>query len=178
MIRAVLTVALAVAVLGVALPAVEQASTQRGDTATRRAVDDLVSAARALAADSDALPPNLSTARRSLTLDLPTNERLKRGLATLRIERPPSPRASDADANVSVGTGSQFRTGTRLVWRVRGATTHVRQVGDVRLRPAGWGARRTPDAVTLRTGGRRRLVLELVRVDGHRVVWVHVGDVP
>jgi hypothetical protein len=151
--RVLLAVALAVALLAVAVPAIEQAGVQRSDGTARAAADELASEMRALLADSDAVAADVAGARRVVELDLPERGFASAGLATFRVERA---------RNLSRGT-----RGARIVWRVAGGTRHVRRIPDV-------GVRTTTDrTVAFETGGTRTLVLELVRLHGRRVVRLH-----
>lgn len=156
MVRVAFTVALLVAVAGVAVPAVEYAGVQRSDTAVRDAVDRLVGEARALAAGNDALPPDAGPARRAVSLDLPSD-----GFASAPVERfsvgPPT-----APNRSGPGEGD---AATRFAWRVEGGTEHVVVAEDVRIRP------RPTDQLQV-ADGRVLLVLELVAVDGRSVVRV------
>jgi hypothetical protein len=152
-IRVLLTVTLAVAVVAVSAPGIERAGVQRSDEAVRSVVDHLVTQARALDADSDAVPGDLASARRVVELDLPERGAARAGLAELRLA---PPRVEGAD-------------GTRVTWRVEGGTRHVARVEGLALRPPGRGR----GAVVFETGGDQRVVLELVRTEGRRVVLVN-----
>jgi hypothetical protein len=153
-VRVAFTVALLVAVAGVAVPAVEYAGVQRSDTAVQDAVDRLVGEARGLAAGNDALPPGADPARRAVALDLPSD-----GFASARVERftvgPPN----------RTGSGRSDTAATRFAWRVEGGTEHTVVADGVRIRP--------PSSERVRVAeGRVRLVLELVAVGDRTVVRV------
>jgi hypothetical protein len=155
------TVALAVAVLAVALPAVDVVSVQRADTSAGAAVDRLVEAARTLAAGNDVLRPDRGPARRTIELELPEGGVATASLRSLTIGPPASTEVTrPTEDDESVGTT------TRLTWRVAGGRRRVRQAAGVRLRPV------EGDRFTLGGGGRQRLVLRLVERDGRRVVTV------
>ena len=137
MIRAVLAVSLAVALLGVSLPVVEEAGRVHSDTRVTNQLDRVESAARALRARSAATRQG-ATARRTLSVSLPVRTWAHPGLAELTIP-PPGGRAA-------------------VTWRVEGGPEHSRRLlgGDVVGPPGG---------LTLRSGGIREVVL-LLRPDG------------
>lgn len=70
MIRVVVTVLLAVAIVAAAMPAVEHAGEDRSDAAVRVAIDDIDDAATDLARSEEAVP-GTAGARRSVTVRLP-----------------------------------------------------------------------------------------------------------
>ncbi|QLH82603.1 DUF7311 family protein [Halosimplex pelagicum] len=159
MVRVAFTVALLVAVAGIAVPAAEYAGVQRSDTAIRDAVDRLVSEARALAAGNGALPPDAGPARRAVTLDLPTE-----GFASAEVERFTVTRPAQSEGS-ETGLREREREGpaaTRFTWRVAGGTEHAVVADGIRIRTT----------ERLRVDGEMRLVLELVAVDGRAVVRV------
>jgi len=157
------TVALAVAVLAVALPAIDVVGVERADARSGAAVERLVEAARTLAAGNDALPFDQGPARQVVELDLPDGGVATAPLRSLTVGRPASTPATSA---AGVDDGAPGAT-TRITWRVAGGRQRVRQVAGVRLRPV------TGDRFTLGRGGRQRLVLRLLRRDGQRVVTVN-----
>jgi len=158
-LRVVFTVALAVAVLAVAAPAVERAGVHRSDAAVGATVERLEGAARELAASNPALPPGSDPARRTVTVSLPDGGFASASLRNFTVGPPPN------------GTGSGDLTAvgpaaTRFTWRVAGGTRHARTVDGIRIRPA------TAATVRVAGGGEVRFVLELVSLDGKRVVEV------
>ena len=155
--RVLFTVALAVAVAGVVLPAVETAGRDRAESETRDAVETLVQAARSLSDGNDALRDPDAAARQVLVLDLPDDGFASARLASLSVGPPPS---------TTPETGSGDAATTRAVWRVGGGQRHTMAVDGIRLR-ASDGSRFRLDG-----GGRHRLVLRLVDHDGDRVVTV------
>jgi len=156
------TVALAVAVVAVALPAIDVVSVERADTKVGAAVDRLVQAARTLVAGNDALRPHQGPARQAVELELPDSGVATAPLRSLTIGPPAS--ASEAGSPEtgieSVGSTTQF------TWRVAGGRERVRQAAGVRIRPV------EGDRFTLGGGGRQRLILRLVERHGRRVVTV------
>ncbi|QLH77537.1 hypothetical protein HZS55_09610 [Halosimplex rubrum] len=159
--RVAFTVALLVAVAGITVPAAEYAGVQRSDTAVSDAVDRLVSEARALAAGNGALPPGAGPARRTVTLDLPTEGFASAGIERFGVGRPAQP------ADSETGVREREREGpaaTRFAWRVAGGTEHAVVADGVRVRPY--------PTDRLRVDGETRLALELVAVDGRTVVRV------
>lgn len=142
-IRAVVTVALAAAVLGASLPAVERVRVQHADARVAGEVERVEQAARALAARNDPVPTG-TPARHRLTLRLPVRTWGSSGLERFRV--PP-------------------RAAPDVTWRVRGGDTRSRHIPDVRL--AG-----PPGGLAIDHGGRERVVLELQKREGGRYVVV------
>lgn len=137
MIRAVLAVALAVALLGVSLPAIEKAGRAHSDARVTTQLDRVESAAETLRRRSAAARQG-DTARRTLSLALPERTWAHPGLARLTVPPP--------------GKGGC------ATWRVEGGPTHSRRLlgGDLVGPPGG---------LTLREGGTRKVVL-LLRPNG------------
>jgi len=158
-LRVVFTVALAVAVLAMVAPAVEHAGVQRSDTAVGATVERLDGAARELAASNPALPPGSDPARRTLAVEFPDG-----GFASAPVRNftvgPPSDGRANGDPT-ALGSDA-----TRFTWRVAGGTRHTRTVDGIRIRPESVATTRVAG------GGTVHLVLELVSVDGERVVRV------
>lgn len=160
MLRAVLAVAVAVALLGVALPAVDRAAVGRGQSLLAGDVERLVRAVERLAADSDPVPPGARGARVVVALRLP-----RRSWTTAPVDYVTVGAARRGDA--PDGRGRDV-----VAYRVAGG--HERTVGvAVDLRAVADG-RPAPDdsPLVLRTPGRHVLALRLVRLDGHAVVVV------
>jgi len=136
-IRAVLAVALAVALLGVSLPVVEEAGRAHSDARVTNQLDRVESAAETLRTRSAAARQG-PTARRTLSLSLPKRTWAHPGLARLTV---PAPGA-----------------GERVTWRVEGGPAHGRRLlgGDLVGPPGG---------LTLREGGTREVAL-LLRPNG------------
>lgn len=164
MLRVVFTVALAVAVLGVAMPAVEYAGVQRSDTRVRAVVDTLTERARTLAAAEEALPPGERPARRTVDVSLPSGGFASAPLRSFTVRAPPNPSHGDDVA----ATGSKT---TQFAWRVAGGTRHTVRVDGVRIRTR-------PGDLQLAGGGDVVLVLRLVEWDGDRVVRIHRRQPP
>ena len=164
--RVLFTVALAVAILAVALPAIDAVSVERADTRVRAAVERLVQAARTLATGNDALPPDQGPARQAVELELPDGGVATAPLRSLTIGPPASTSGVESREAVAGSVGAT----TRLTWRVAGGRQRVRQVAGVRIRPV------EGDRFTLGGGGRQRLVLRLVERQGQRVVTVGRPD--
>jgi hypothetical protein len=160
-VRVLFTVALAVAMLAVVLPALDAVSVDRAESQTRAAVADLVEAARALAADNDALYDRAVAARATVTLDFPTGGVASTPLASLDVGPP------GTDTARSVGSGP---AATRITWRVAGGRRHTRQVDGLRLQPAADGRLRVDP-------GRTRIVLRLLARNGTRLVTVSEHNV-
>lgn len=145
MIRAVLTVALALALVGASMPAIESVRADRTATVLGSGIDDIRRAAAALVDHEAPTETGVSGARRVVTLDLPESSWTAVGVDAVVI------RGDDgADSDVSFAT-VEYTLDT-------GRTDRVRL--DVPLR--------TPGGPLLLGGGQsneRRLVLTLVRTD-------------
>ncbi|QPV63919.1 hypothetical protein I7X12_04615 [Halosimplex litoreum] len=159
--RVAFTVVLLVAVAGVAVPAVEYAGVQRSDTAVRDAVDRIVSEARSLATGNSVLPPDAGPARRSVTVEFPTDGLVSAGVERFRVGRLDRPGSSVTPSRSSERADP---AATGFTWRVGGGTEHTVVVDGVRIR--------TAPTERLRVGGETRLTLTLVAVDGRAVVRV------
>jgi hypothetical protein len=85
MLRVVLVVSLAAALLTVSLPVVKTARIDHADAVVSAELDRLEDAARRLLARNDAVGPGRPAARRSLTLALPQRTWGSAGLADLSI---------------------------------------------------------------------------------------------
>lgn len=148
MLRVVLAVAIAAALLGTAIPVVEDARVTKAQIGVETELERLERAAKRLVARNDILPGDAPGARRVIVLRLPERRWGSRGLAVLRF--PPPGSLKDPS----------WRIGERPleVWRP-----------DVTLGGASGG-------VSLREGGRTKLVLTLHRIDGEPVVIVSRPD--
>jgi hypothetical protein len=146
MLRVVVAVGAALAILGVALPAVETARRSHANQVAAEAVERLVDTARALAARNDA-SEGPASARRVLELSFPTASWATEGLASLTIRRLPNATAS------------------RVTWRVRGGERRTRLLARPLVVP-----RSGP--LSLEAGGDQDLRLALRRRAGRRVVVV------
>lgn len=114
MIRAVLAVALAVALLGVSLPAVEDVAIRRTNEEVRTALARFAGAAERLAATNDPAPGAGTGARTTVTVHVP------------------EPGWGAAPATVHVGAcpgRADLPAGDRLCWRVDDGTLHRRRTG-------------------------------------------------
>lgn len=159
MLRAVLGVALAVALLAVVTPALDDARATRTERLAERELDRVASAAVTL--ESEEAPG----ARRTLTLALPGDS-------------PTAARVSVALGGLSSGR-SPADTAERDVFAVRvaGDRRLVRRVGtDLRVVREGRVAG-DERAVVLRGGATYAVTLRLRRLDGHRVVVASVRSV-
>lgn len=140
MIRVVLAVVLAAALLSVALPAVDAGRVDRTATRLDAATARIERAARSLLAHEDPTPPGVAGARRRVGFRLPVRS-WTAVRATLRID-------GEADA---------------VTYRLAGRRPHRTTFRGVDLRTPG-------GPVAFESAGRHRLVLSLVRDDGVGVV--------
>jgi hypothetical protein len=150
MLRVVVAVTLAAALLGVSMPVVETARVDHADARVEAELDRLTAAATRLAERNDLAPPGVPGARRTVSVRFPRGTMGSSALARLSV---PGPEAQ-----------AWNWTGTRLRYRIAGASPDTYESGVVLVG--------TPDGTTIRRGGRHRLVLELSRVRGHRAVVV------
>ena len=148
MIRYVLAVLLAVAIVGLAMPAVNDAAVDNSEAAVRGEIADLDAAATALV-DTEEVPPpgrERASARRVVTVTFPEQSPTSRAVRFVRIE----PHHEHGFSTVTYAVGERPSEQLRIDATVVG-----------------------PGNGTVRLGGseRRTLVLTLVRDDaGNRVV--------
>lgn len=159
MIRAVLAVCLAVALLGVAVPAVENASRDHSASVADAELDRLRATLADLAATDDALPAHSPGARRLVTLRIPTPDLAAAPLAYLAVGGVPEAASGESTPEAP----------DRLAYRLRGGEPRTVSV-PVDLHTPG------EDPLVLRSPGRHRVRCELVVAD-HGGVAVHVERV-
>lgn len=148
MIRAVLAVALAAALVGFALPVVDEARRDRADRLVRSEVATIERAADSLLAADETTPG--AGARRVLSVSLPEASWTVAGVDYLAIHGGPD--------NPEGGPGISYAVGGRTR---RIAVDALLYAPDGPVRIAG--------------GGERRVVLELVRIDGRPAIAVRSG---
>lgn len=149
MLRTVLAITLAAALLGAAMPVVDDARVATAGSQTVDQLESLDRAAEALADRNDPAPPGMdgSSARRHVVLDFPRRTWGSSGLERLRVP-----------ANSAAGISWRVESGTSTTWN-----SSVPITG--------------PDGgITIREGGRVRLVLTLQRARGEVVVVVSRPD--
>lgn len=139
MLRVVLAVAMAAALLAASLPAVDTARVHHGDERTVGELDALEAAATTLAERNDPPPPGVAGPRRTVTLSLPEGTWSAAALERLHID--------PIDRSESY---------TPVRWRVDGGTSQTRQLRANIT---------TGERLVIEDGGQQRLVLEL-RSDG------------
>jgi hypothetical protein len=145
-IRVVLTVLLAVALVAVAVPAIDEGRESRTATRLDGVTDRLDRAVRSLRAHEDPTRPGVGAARRIVSLRIPSESWSATG-GTLYV---------DADRD-------------RIGYRLEGNHPRWTPVQGVDLRtPAG--------TLVVESPGRHRLSLSLVREDGVAVVVGRGGD--
>lgn len=161
MLRAVLAVALAVALLAASLPAVDRARRDHADSQVRGQLERLATAARTLAARNDPVPVGNAGATRTVTLRLPARGWRSAGVAYVAIGGVPG--------NVTTDTPD----GDVLAWRLAGGPTRVVRVEDVAVHTVADG-RVAPDGrpLVVHEPGRHRVELSLVRHRGRPLVLV------
>lgn len=160
MLRAVLSVAVAAALLGVALPAADRAAVARSQSALAGEAEALSRAAERLAAGSDPVPADARGARTVVGLRLPGRSWSTAAVDYFAVGAAPRGDSPDGPA------------GDVVAYRVAGGRERrVRLSVDVRAARNGHPA---PEDRPLVVGepGRHALVLRLARVDGHPVVLV------
>lgn len=160
MLRAVLAVGLAVALLAASLPPIDRARRDTADANVRSQLERLATAARELAADNDPVPVGSAGARRVVTITVPD-----RGWGAAEV-------AHVAIGGVTGNTTTDPRGSDVLAWRLTGGPRRSLRVEGVDLFAVADG-RVTPDAQALvLRGGRHVLELALVRHRGRSVVLV------
>lgn len=147
MLRVVVAVALAAALLGVSIPVIQEARLNHADARVATEIDGLVATAERLHERNDPAPPGVSGARRTVRLHLPGPS-----WSSARLDFLSVPETSDR------GEGGTVR------WRVDGGREVRRGVSTPLVGPEG--------GLILRGGGSRTLVLELTRRGGEVVVLV------
>ena len=147
MLRVVVAVGLATALLGASMPAVETARVDHAHARTDAEVDGLAATADRLSERNDPAPPGVPGARRTLTLHMPG----------------PSWASASLDYLLIPGPSTDRPPGT-VRWRVDGGRETTRNFPVPLVGPEG--------GLRLAGGGTRRLVLEYVRRDGREVVAV------
>jgi hypothetical protein len=163
-LRAVLGVALAVALVAAATPALEDARTERTERLAERELSRVGTAAETLAREE------APGARRTLTLSFPDRSPTAARLDYVALGGLPSGASAVEKSSV---TDTDERD--VLAVRVAGGRRRICRVG-VDLRVVRDGTRSTADSRPLvrRDGGTHAVTLRLVRLDGHRVVVVSV----
>lgn len=150
MLRVVLAVALATALLGVSMPAVQTARVDYAHDRVDTELERLAATATRLEERNDPAPPDVTGARRSVTLHLPEGAWTSADLAYLRIPGP-----SDALPRGTV----RYRVGD----------------GPNRTRPIGVPLVGPPGGLRV-DGGRQRVVLEYTRRAGEPILLVRYPD--
>lgn len=140
MIRVVVTVLLAVAILAASLPAVEHAAADRSEEQLRDGIEEIDAAALELAESEEAVPGR-EGARRTVEVTLPAD-----GLAAASVER-----------------FAISATDRRYTYRVEGRKLRERR-GSVPVHTT------DGEPLVLRESGTHELVLALVEIEGDRRV--------
>lgn len=143
MLRVVVAIALAAALLGASMPAVDTARIDHAEARMAAEVDGLAATAERLQERNDPAPPGVPGARREVRLHLPGPSWGSASLDYLSIP--------------GAVTGSRGANYTEVTWRVEGGRRTTRKL-PVRLVGPG-------DGLTVEGGGSRQVVLELTRRD-------------
>lgn len=160
MLRLVFAVALAVALLATATPALEDARATRTERLTERELGRVETAALALARGE------APGARRTLRISLPGDSPTAASLAFVALGGLP-----DGAKNIDTADGDVF------AYRVAGGRTRVRRVEtDLRVVLGGDPVESDSRALVLRGGGTYRLTLRLVRLDGRPTIFVETTE--
>jgi hypothetical protein len=163
MLRVVVAVALATAILAVSLPAIDAAGRDRTSATVTDEVDALETAVRDLQHSDGAVPQGTSGARRVVTVRLPDRGWASARLAYLAVGGRP-------------GASCVDRTETALAWQVVDGPVQTRRLPGVQLEHADGDG--DDDPLVLREPGKHRLVLTLVERAGDRTVRVQRLDGP
>ena len=148
MLRVVVAVTLAAALLGTSMPAVETARVEHADARVEGELAGLAATAERLLARNDPSPPGVPGARRTVTLHAPGPSWASASLDTLSIP----------------GSTTPGDDSTRVSWRTVGGRETTRTLSSPLV---GHG-----DGLTIEGGGSRRLVLQVMRQNGDPVVVV------
>lgn len=146
-VRTVLAVVLAAALVGASLPAIDDARRDHADAAVRDDIDRFERAANGLLATDDPVDVQRG-ARRVVTLRLPARSWRDVGVEAVAFE------------------SAEDGRGARVTWRLRGGLRHVRRLPGVPLRTAG------ESPLVAEAAGRNRLILSLDGSPGEPVVTV------
>lgn len=161
MLRAVLAVAIAVALLAVSLPPIDAARRDTADSALRGTLEHLETVAENLEGNNDPVPVGSAGASRTATVRIPA--RGWHGVEVTRVTIGGLKGADSADTNGSDVFG----------WRLRGGPRHVLRVDRVDIHTVAAGIVLPDDRpLVLREPGRHVLELRLVRLEGKPVVLV------
>ncbi|RBI63638.1 hypothetical protein DMJ13_03660 [halophilic archaeon] len=161
-VRTALAVVLAVAICGLAAPAVEDARTTGAERSVERELGRLSRAMQAVESD-DAVPVGHRGARRVVTPAIPAASPTSAGVEFVAVGGVPG-RRHPKDARGDV-----------LAYRVADGRTRVRHVPfDVRVatRDGDWRVRPDARPLVVRSSGRTRITLRLVRYRGRPTVLV------
>lgn len=164
MLRVVLALALAAAILAVVTPALEDARTTRADRLTARELDRVESAARALVREES------PGARRTVRISVPGESPTTAPVAFVALGGLPG----ESEQRVEADTANR----DLLAYRLAGGSVNVRRIPvDLRVAPGGEGvglsdetAESDDRALVLSGGESYLLTLRLVRTDGRPVV--------
>lgn len=148
MLRAVLAVLVAAALLGLSMPVVDSARVSHADSQVQSELADLEAVAADLRAESDPTPPGVPGARVERTLVLPPRSWGNAGIAQLTL-----PDSAD----------------TPVRWHVPGGETRTVRPSPPLVAP--------PAGLELHEPGPHRLELSLQRRGGRSVVVVSRADV-
>ena len=148
-VRAAVSVALAVALLGASMPAVDRVRVQHADARIEGEVNRIQTVARSLSRANDVVGDGGSPARARVTVHLPVRSWGASQVSEFTV-LPPGNRRD-------------------VQWQVRGGERRHRTLDGVTLAATGAG-------LTLHGGGRQRLLLELRRLNGERAVIVRRPD--
>ncbi|MFB6165079.1 MAG: hypothetical protein ABEJ31_07960 [Haloarculaceae archaeon] len=159
MLRAVLAVVLAAALVGTATAALDVAGHRQSDRLVDAEVERLVAAARDLQASEAAVAVGRPGARRHVTVHLPGKDLTTACVAYLAIGGDP---LADDRGDTTAAT---------VAWKIVGGTRRNRRIAGLSVEHAVDG-RPTARPLVLREPGVHHLVLTLVRRNGRRVVLV------
>jgi len=157
MLRVVVAVTLAVALLSVTLPALETARASHSDHRIAAEIDGLTAAIDDVRTRESAVEAGTGGTRRVVTVRLPSETWTSVGTEYVAIGGYPDDPALDGN-------------GTTLAWRVAGGQPRERQLPDVTVEPKGHGDSDGP--LVLRDPGPHRLAISLIERGNRTVVVV------
>lgn len=166
MLRTVLAVLLAVAILGIANPAIDDARGTRSDHLVRGELATVERTIQALDETEPAMPVGRAGARRVRTVDVPERSRTSAAVARVTVGGVPN-RIAAADAERSDVLSYTRPNGSRKTIQLNGVDLRVAHYRDEQLQVE------SDDAPLVLRPGTHRLVFRPVRIDGRRVILVH-----
>lgn len=165
MLRVVIAVSIALAIVGLAYPAIDDARTVRTERAVRRELAAVVEAVTELVGDETAVPLGDRGARRAVSMRLPRPSLTSASIEYVAIGGTPDDRSVRDTAAEDV-----------IAYKVEGGRRRLLRVdADLRIaerRDGDWHVRDDSDPLVLRGGGTPELTFALAEYRGDETVLV------